>query len=126
MIAKISSGQNINQVSVTGRINRFDVYEGKHYTEVIIPVADEYSNPGRVKVVSTRPLVSVGQSVIVDCSIRGYVHTSQSPRDSGPVSKAGRSRPGSFPWGISADGPIQQPGFFCVIGNIDISQYELL
>ena len=74
-IAKIGSKQNINQVSVTGRIDRFDVYEGKHYTEVIIPAVDEYSNPGRVKVVSTRPLGSVGQSVTVDCSIRRYVHT---------------------------------------------------
>ena len=74
-IAKISSRQNANQVSVAGRIDRFDVYEGKHYTEVIIPAADEYSNPGRVKVVSTRSLGSVEQPVTVDCSIRGYVHT---------------------------------------------------
>ena len=74
-VAKIGGKQNINQVSVTGRIDRFDVYEGKHYTEVVIPAADEYSNPGRIKVVSTRPLSSVGQPVTVDCSIRGYVHT---------------------------------------------------
>ena len=74
-IAKISSGQNANQVSVTGRIDRFDVYEGKHYTEVVISAADEYSNPGRVKVVSIRPSGSVEQPVTVDCSIRGYVHT---------------------------------------------------
>ena len=74
-IAKISSGQNVNQVSITGQIDRFDVYEGKHYTEVIIPAADEYSNPGRIKIVSTRLLGSVGQPITVDCSIRGYVHT---------------------------------------------------
>ena len=74
-LAKISNQKNINQVSVAGRIDRFDVYEGKHYTEVIIPAADEYSNPSRVKVVSTRSLGNVGQPVTVDCSIRGYVHT---------------------------------------------------
>ena len=74
-LAKISPKQNVNQVSVAGKIDRFDVYEGKHYTEVIIPAADEYSNPGRVKVVSTRALGAVGQPVTVDCSIRGYVHT---------------------------------------------------
>ena len=74
-IAKIASKQNVNQVSVTGRIDRFDVYEGKHYTEVIIPAVDEYSNPGRVKVVSIRPLVSVGQPLTVCCSIQGYIHT---------------------------------------------------
>ena len=74
-IAKIGSKQNVNQVNVAGRIDRFDVYEGKHYTEVIIPAADEYSNLGRVKVVSTRPVFSVGQPVTVDCSIQGYVHT---------------------------------------------------
>ena len=59
-VAKIPTKQNINQVSVSRRIDRFDVYEGKHYTEVIIPAADEYSNPSRVKVVSTRPLGSIG------------------------------------------------------------------
>ena len=74
-VAKFASKQNTNQVSVAGRINRFNVYEGKYYTEVIIPVADEYSNPGQVKIVSTRPLTSVGQPVTMDCSIRGYVHT---------------------------------------------------
>ena len=74
-LAKISPKQNVNQVSVAGKIDRFDVHEGKHYTEVIIPAADEYSNPGRVKVVSTRPLGAVGQPVTIDCSIRGYVHT---------------------------------------------------
>ena len=74
-IAKIGSEQNVYQVSVTGRIDRFDVYESKHYTEVIIPAVDECNNPGRVKVVSTRPLSSVGQLVTVNCSIRGYVHT---------------------------------------------------
>ena len=40
-IAKIGGKQNANQVSVTGRIDRFDVYEGKHYTEVVIPATDE-------------------------------------------------------------------------------------
>ena len=74
-VAKITSKQNVNQMSAAGQIDRFDVYEGKNYTEVIIPAADEYSNPGRVKVVSTRPLGSVGQPVTVDCSIRGYIHT---------------------------------------------------
>ena len=76
-VAKIASKRNINQVSITGRIDRFDVYEGKHYTEVIIPTADEYSNPGRVRVVSNRPLGSVGQPVMVDCSIRGYIHSTR-------------------------------------------------
>ena len=75
ILAKIPNKKDVNQVSVAGKIDRFDVYEDKHYTEVIIPSADEYSNLGRVKVVSTRSLGNVSQPITVDCSIRGYVHT---------------------------------------------------
>ena len=64
-----------NVIHLQGKIDRCDPYEGKHYHEVILPAADEYSAPSRVKVVSTAPLGNVGQPIKVDCSIRGYVHT---------------------------------------------------
>ena len=82
-VAKIPTKQTANQISIDGKIDRSDLYEGKHYTEVLIPAADEYSNPGRVKVVSTRALGNVGQPITVDCTIRGFVHTfpiSRGPR----------------------------------------------
>lgn len=82
-VAKISTKQTSNHIYIDGKVDRSELYEGKHYTEVLIPAADAYSNPGRVKVVSTRPLGNVGQQVTVDCSIRGYVHTfpiSRGPR----------------------------------------------
>ena len=107
-VAKIASKQNANWVSVTGRIDRFDVYEGKYYIEVIIPAADEYSNPGRVEVVSTRPLGSIGQLLTVDCSIRGVRphfphHQGTTGRSAGPGGQDLVCSRG----GISADGSIQ-------------------
>ena len=74
-LAKISTRSLINQISIEGKIDRSELYEGKHYTEVLLPAADEYSNPSRVKVVSTRSLGNVGQSITVDCAIRGFVQT---------------------------------------------------
>ena len=64
-----------NVIHIEGKIDRVEPYEGKQYTEVILPAADAYSAPSRAKVVSTRPLGAVGQEVSVECSLRGYVQT---------------------------------------------------
>lgn len=72
---KPTSSVSSNRIHIEGKIDHVEPYEGKQYTEVILPSADAYSAPSRAKVVSTRPLGSVGQEVCVECSLRGYTQT---------------------------------------------------
>ena len=72
-----TSSVNPNHIYIEGKIDRVEPYEGKQYTEVILPAVDAYSAPSRAKVVSTRPLGSVGQEVSVECSLHGFVQTFQ-------------------------------------------------
>ena len=72
-----TSSVSSNTVHLEGKIDRIEPYEGKQYTEVILPAADEYSPPSRAKIVSTRALGSIGQKVSVPCTVRGFVQTFQ-------------------------------------------------
>ena len=64
-----------NIIHIEGKIDHVESYEGKQYTEVILPAADAYSAPSRAKIVSARALGSVGQEIAVECSLQGYVQT---------------------------------------------------
>ena len=65
----------VNVLMLEGKINQTQVHKEKHYTELILPAADQFSHPSTVKVVSTRQLGTVGQPITVECSPRGFVRT---------------------------------------------------
>ena len=76
-VQPINSKTTPNQIIVEGKINQTEMHKQKHYTEVILPAADAFSHPSTVKVVSTAPLGNVGQSITVECTLRGFVRTFQ-------------------------------------------------
>ena len=55
------------------RIDRTEVYNGKHICNVSTPAADPYSKPDSYKIYSERPLGNVGDEIEPTVLLTGYI-----------------------------------------------------
>jgi hypothetical protein len=60
------------EVSVTGRIEEVQRYEGIHNTRIICPAADQFSQPQNVKVRSKTRIGSRDEMVTITARLGGY------------------------------------------------------
>lgn len=60
------------EVSVVGRIEEVQRYEGTYSTRVICPAADQYSQPQNVKIRSKSRIGSRDELITVTCRLGGY------------------------------------------------------
>jgi hypothetical protein len=55
------------------RINRTELYNGKHIANVSTPAPDQYSSPNSFKIYSERPLGNVGDEIEPVVQMTGFI-----------------------------------------------------
>ena len=67
--------KKVNLMQLSGRIESARVYGGVHFTTVILPAPDQYSETQKVEVRSADPIGQEGSDVSVVVLPKGYVKT---------------------------------------------------
>jgi len=62
-----------NQVLIGGKIVETRFVNKTHYTQIVLPAPDEYSNPQRIEIASSQRLGQKGDQIIQACDIGGYL-----------------------------------------------------
>lgn len=71
-ITKARSSVRPMEVTITGRIEEVQRYEGTYNTRIICPAADEFSQPQNVKVRSKTRIGSKEEMVTITARLGGY------------------------------------------------------
>jgi len=71
-INKARSSMRPMEVTITGRIEEVQRYEGTYNTRIICPAADEFSQPQNVKVRSKTRIGSKEEMVTITARLGGY------------------------------------------------------
>lgn len=61
----------VNLIGV--RVEKTEMYQGKHYTVVAAPAPDAFSHPSKYRVTSDRQIGAVGNVLDITCTMRGVV-----------------------------------------------------
>jgi hypothetical protein len=69
------------QVTIKGRIEISRSYEGKRFTQIMTPAADQYSRPQIVEVRSKSKLGERGDEIVVQASLGGYQRKAYQVKD---------------------------------------------
>ncbi|MBM5573660.1 hypothetical protein [Deefgea sp. CFH1-16] len=62
----------VNKALLCGRVNAVRKSDDTVYTEVILPSADEYSQPATIEIRSKKRLGQIGETVQINVSCGGY------------------------------------------------------
>ena len=60
-------------ISLVGRIDAIEFFEGKNYTVITVRKPDDYTAPSKYRLQSANPIGAIGQVIEANCELSGKV-----------------------------------------------------
>jgi hypothetical protein len=60
-------------ITLTGRIDAIEFFEGKNYTVITTRAVDDYTAPSKYRLQSANPIGAIGQVIEANCELSGKV-----------------------------------------------------